>query len=56
MGDRDIDGGGRDVLTLKSMHIINLITLKLMYIIHLVASNQKSTSTLKLMHVGQTIK
>jgi len=30
MGDRDIDGGGRYVLTLKSMHIINLITLKLM--------------------------
>ena len=41
MGDRDIDRGGRDVLTLKSMHIINLITLKLVYIIHLVASNQK---------------
>ena len=56
MGDRDIDGGGRYVLTLKSMHIINLITLKLMYIIHLVASDQKSTSTLKSMHLVQTIK
>ena len=31
MGDRDIDGGGRDVLTLKSMHTINLITLKLVH-------------------------
>ena len=40
-GNRYKDGGGRDVLTLKSMYIIKLITLKLMYIIHLVASNQK---------------
>ena len=39
MGDRDIDGGGRVVITLKSMPTINLITLKLVYIIHLVASN-----------------
>jgi len=51
MGDRDIDRGGRDVLTLESMHTISLITFKLMYIIHLVASNQKSTSTLKPMHL-----
>ena len=55
MGDRDIDRGGRDVLTLESMHTI-IITLKLMYIIHLVASNQISTSTLKSMHLVQTIK
>ena len=55
MGDRDIDGG-RDVLTLKSMHTINLITLKLMYIIHLVASNQKSTSSMKSRHPEQIIK
>ena len=41
MGDIDIDGGGSGVLTMKSMHIINLITLKLMHIIHLVASNKK---------------
>ena len=56
MGDKDIDGGGRDVFTLKSMHTINLITLKLMYIIHLVTSNQKLMSTLKSMHLVQTIK
>ena len=56
MGDKDIDAGDRDVLTWKSMHTINIITLKLMYTIHLVASNQKSTSTLKSMHLVQTIK
>jgi len=56
MGDGDTDGGDRGVLTLKSMHTINLITLKLMYIIHLVVSNQKSASTLKSMHLMQTIK
>ena len=56
MGDRDIYGGGRDVLTLKSMHTINLITLKLMYIAHHVVSNHKSTPTLKSMHLLQTIK
>jgi len=56
MGDGDIDEGGRDVLTLKSMHTINPNTLKFMYIIDLVASNQKSISTLKSMHLVQTIK
>lgn len=56
MGDRDIDGGGRDVLTLKSMHIINLITFKLMHIIHMVGSNKRSRYTLKSMHLVQTIK
>ena len=56
MGDRDIDGGGRDVPTLKSIQTINLVTFKLMHIIHLVASNKKSTSTLKSMHLVETIK
>ena len=56
MGNRDIDGGGRDVFTLKSMHIINLINLKLMCIIHIVASNHKSASMLKSINPVQTKK
>lgn len=51
MGDRDIDGRGIYVLTLKSTHTINLTTLQLMYLIHLVASNKESLSTIKSLHL-----